>query len=251
MGRESFILTVFFEEAAVKLIVLRAGDVVSALVPIRGEYLDLIRDTVGDAWNGGWAEVDVRSDARLPDPSSAAGFIMTGSSASVTERAPWMLRAEAHIRAIAAARVPFFGICFGHQMLAQALGGEVAKNPRGREVGSVFLDRLGVDPIMQGLPARFSVNTTHVDTVVRLPPDARLLASTALDATSAFAMGDTLRAVQFHPELDASAMRAYVVARSEGILEDGLDPEKISAAVVESPENGAVLRNFVLHLVRA
>ena len=175
---------------------------------------------------------------------------MTGSSASVTERAPWMLRAEAHIRAIAAAGVPFFGICFGHQMLAQALGGEVAKNPRGREVGSVLLDRLEIDPIMQGLPPRFSVNTTHVDTVVRLPPGARRLASTTLEANAAFAIGDTIRAVQFHPELDASAMRAYVVARSEGILDDGLDPEKISAGVVESPENGAVLRNFVLHLVR-
>ena len=234
-----------------KLIVLRAGDVVPALVPTRGEYLDLIRDTIGDAWTGGWAEVDVRSDAPLPDLSTAAGFNMTGSSASVTERAPWMLRAEAHLRAIAAARVPLFGICFGHQMIAQALGGEVAKNPRGREVGSVFLDRIGIDPIMQDLPARFSVNTTHVDTVVRLPPGARLLASTTLDATAAFAIGDTIRAVQFHPELDASAMRAYVVARSEGILEDGLDPQKISAGVVESPENGAVLRNFVLHIVRA
>jgi GMP synthase (glutamine-hydrolysing) len=234
----------------VKLIVLRAGDVVAALVPTRGEFLDLIRYTVGDAWSGGWAEVDVRTDAPLPDPASAAGFIMTGSSASVTERAPWMLRAEAHIRAIAAARVPFFGICFGHQMLAQALGGEVAKNPQGREVGSVFLDRLGSDPIMQGLPPRFSVNTTHVDTVVRLPPDARRLASTTLEANAAFAMGDTIRGVQFHPELDASAMRAYVLARSEGILDDGLDPEKISAGVIESAENGAVLRNFVLHLLR-
>ena len=233
-----------------KLIVLRAGDVVPALAATRGELLDLIRETVGDAWSGGWAEVDVRTDAPLPDPSSAAGFIMTGSSASVTERAPWMLRAEAHIRAIAAARVPFFGICFGHQMLAQALGGEVAKNPRGREVGSVFLDRLELDPIMQGLPPRFSVNATHVDTVVRLPPDARRLGSTTLEANAAFAIGENIRGVQFHPELDASAMRAYVVARSEGIMEDGLDPEKISAGVVESPENGAVLRNFVLHLVR-
>lgn len=246
-----FILAGLFREAAVKLIVLRAGDVVPALVPTRGQYLDLIRDTVGDAWNGEWAEVDVRSDAPLPDPSSAAGFIMTGSSASVTERAPWMLRAEAHVRAIAAAKVPLFGICFGHQMVAQALGGAVAKNPRGREVGSVVLDRLGIDdPVMQGLPARFSVNTTHVDTVVRLPPGAHVLASTALEPTAAFAIGDTIRAVQFHPELDASAMRAYVVARSEGILEDGMDPVKISAGVLESPENGAVLRNFVIHLVR-
>lgn len=234
-----------------RLIVLQTGDVVAALVPTRGEYLDLIRETVGDAWSGDWEAVDVRTDAPLPDPAGIAGFIMTGSSASVTERAPWMLRAEAHLRAIAAANVPLFGICFGHQMIAQALGGEVVKNPLGREVGSVFLDRLAIDPILSDLPARFSVNTTHVDTVSRLPSGARLLASTALEPTAAFAIGETIRAVQFHPELDASAMRAYVVARSEGIQADGMDPEKISAAVIESSENAAVLRNFVIHVVKS
>ncbi|MEO6573250.1 MAG: glutamine amidotransferase [Polyangiaceae bacterium] len=233
-----------------RLIVLQAGDVVAALVPTRGEYLDLIRETVGDAWGEDWGVVDVRSDAPVPDPSTVAGYIMTGSSASVTERAPWMLRTEARLREIAAANIPLFGICFGHQMIAQALGGEVTKNPRGREVGSVFLDRLAIDPIMSGLPERFSVNTTHVDTVARLPAGARLLASTTLEPTAAFAIGDTVRGVQFHPELDASAMRAYVVARSEGIQADGMDPEKISAAVIESPENGAVLKNFVIHVVK-
>lgn len=234
-----------------KLIVLQAGDVVPALVPTHGEYLDLIRNTVGDAWSGDWGVVDVRTDAPLPAPSSTLAFIMTGSSASVTERAPWMLRVEAHIRAIAAAGVPFFGICFGHQILAQALGGEVTKNPRGREVGSVFMDRLEVDPILSALPSRFSVNTTHVDTVARLPRGARVLASTVLEPTAAFAIGDTIRGVQFHPELDATAMRAYVVARSEGIEADGMDPLKISEAVRESPENAAVLRNFVIHVVKS
>ena len=78
----------------------------------------------------------------------------------MTERAPWMLRAEALVRGIERARVPLLGICFGHQMIAQALGGEVRKNPRGREIGTVRVTRRLDDPLFAGLPRTFDVNAT-------------------------------------------------------------------------------------------
>ena len=135
-----------------KLIVLRAGDAAAPVAARRGQFLSWIQREAGDAWTGEWHEHDVRTDAPLPGARDADAFIMTGSSSSVTERAPWMLRSEELIRAIAAAETPFFGICFGHQMVGQALGG--------RDIGSVhandiyfgvytfdFVYNLGVTPV--------------------------------------------------------------------------------------------------------
>ena len=140
-----------------KLIVLRAGDAAAPVAARRGEFSSWIRREVGDTWAGEWAEHDVRTDDALPDPCAGAGFIITGSSSSVTERAPWMLRSEDLIRRIVAAGTPLFGICFGHQMVAQALGGRVAKNPRGREIGTVevrVLPHTPRDPILDSLGER-------------------------------------------------------------------------------------------------
>jgi GMP synthase (glutamine-hydrolysing) len=238
----------------VKIFVLRAGDVAATVRDSRGEFDVLIRETVGDAWRGSWETVDVRTDVPLPSPEEGAAFIVTGSSSSVTERAPWMLRAEAHLRELVAAGAPVLGICFGHQLLAQALGGEVAKNPRGREIGTVQIARHAPahadDPLFHGLPSTFQVNATHVDTVVKLPPGARVLAVTDREPTAAFGLGDHVRAVQFHPEIDADAMRGYVKARWDVIAKDGLDPQAIWEAIGNPNENGQVLRNFVLHFVR-
>jgi GMP synthase (glutamine-hydrolysing) len=197
-----------------------------------------------------WSARDLRTDAPAPGPRDADAFVITGSAASVTERAPWMLRAERLVRAIAEARVPLLGVCFGHQMIAQALGGRVERNPRGREIGTVRLTRVADDPIFVGLPRSFDVNATHVDSVTRLPPGARLLATTALDTASAFAIGDAVRAVQFHPEFDAEVMRGYLRARARAIADEGGDPAALLARVHGGTRGRDVLPNF-LGLARA
>jgi GMP synthase (glutamine-hydrolysing) len=236
----------------VKLIVLRAGDAAAPVAARRGEFFGWIRREVGELWTGEWLEHDVRTEAPLPDPREAAGFIMTGSSSSVTERAPWMLRAEDHIRRIADAGTPFFGICFGHQMAGQALGGRVAKNPRGREIGSVDVRVLRHDPrdpILADVGDRFRVNGTHVDSVVELPPGARVLAETDLEPYAAFAVGDVIKCVQFHPEMDGDAMRGYLEARAHLIEAEGGDPQALLARATDAPEGASTLRSFVRHVV--
>lgn len=235
-----------------RLVVLRAGDAVPQVAARRGQFFDWIRREVGDTWKGEWHEHDVRTDAPLPDPKDAAAFIMTGSSSSVTERAPWMLRAEEHLRAVAGRGTPLFGICFGHQMIAQALGGLVAKNPRGREIGTVevrVVPHDPRDPVLDGLGDRFLANNTHVDSVVKLPPGARVVAETDLEPHAAFAIGETVRCVQFHPEIDGDAMRGYVEARAHLISAEGRDPAPILASATDAPGGAATLRNFVRHVV--
>jgi GMP synthase (glutamine-hydrolysing) len=156
-----------------------------------------------------------------------------------------MLRAEQLVRDVVAARTPLLGICFGHQLIAQALGGEVQRNPRGREIGTVRVERTQDDPIFAGLPRTFDVHGTHVDAVVRLPSGAAVLARTALDEVASFRVGDTTRAVQFHPEFDADVMRSYLRARAHLVASEGGDPTALLANVHGGTRGRDVLRNFV------
>jgi GMP synthase (glutamine-hydrolysing) len=236
----------------VKLIVLRAGDVAAPVAARRGEFFSWIRREVGETWPGAWHEHDLRTEAPLPGARDADAFIITGSSSSVTERAPWMLRAEALVRDLAAAGTPLFGICFGHQMIGQALGGRVAKNPLGREIGTVAVSVVPHeprDPILAGLGAEFRANHTHMDSVVELPPGARLLAKTDLEPHAAFALGEAIKCVQFHPEIDGDAMRGYVEARASLIEGEGGDPLAILERTTDAPEGASTLRGFVRFVV--
>jgi GMP synthase (glutamine-hydrolysing) len=156
-----------------------------------------------------------------------------------------MLRAEELLRQIAAARVPMLGICFGHQMIAQALGGEVRRNPFGREIGTVRLTRTADDPVFAGLPRVLDVHETHVDAVVRLPPGGQVLATTSLDPAAVFRVGGLIRGVQFHPELDADIMRGYVAGRMQIIRDEGGDPEGICGRIHDRTLGHEVLRNFL------
>lgn len=220
------------------------GQPVARVLARRGDFVRLLREASREA-PAFWAARDLRTAAPAPGPRDADAFIITGSASSVTERAPWMLRAERLVRAIVDARVPLLGVCFGHQMIAQALGGRVERNPRGREIGSVRLTRVADDPIFAGLPRSFDVNATHVDAVTRLPPGARLLATTSLDEASAFSIGDTVKAVQFHPEFDDDVMRGYVLARADAIVGEGGDPAAILARVHAATSGRSVVPRFM------
>ncbi len=163
-----------------------------------------------------------------------------------------MLRAEELVRAIVAAETPLFGICFGHQMVGEALGGKVAKNPRGREIGTVEVRmKPGAEdePILRGINRTFRANNTHVDSVVTLPPGARVLAETSLEENAVFVVGKTTKCVQFHPEIDGDAMCGYIEGRAHLIEAEGNDPKPILSGAVDTPEGAETLRNFVRHVV--
>lgn len=188
----------------------------------------------------------------LPSPSGFHGVLVTGSLASVTDPAPWMDRAGAWL-VEAARRAPVLGVCFGHQLLARALGGRVERNPRGREAGSVAvrLTPAGArDPLFAGLPDPLLVQETHEDHVAEPPPGATVLAANARTPVQAFAWGDRLRCVQFHPEFDAARSRFLAALRrerGEAAAWGDVDP----AAVRETPGCTAVLDRWLAHWVGA
>lgn len=109
--------------------------------------------------------VDVAQGEPLPARDGFAGVIVTGSAAMVTDRHDWSERSAAWLADAAQAGLPLFGICYGHQLLAHALGGTVGPNPRGREIGTVPIELTPPaqqDPLFAGLPARFSAQATHL-----------------------------------------------------------------------------------------
>src|SRR5690606_3240352 len=145
------------------------------------------------------------------------------------------------------------GIGYGHQLLAHALGGQVGDNPNGREMGTVAIDLLpdaASDPLFAGLPARFPAQATHLQSVLRAPEGATVLARSVHDACHAFRWGDAAWGVQFHPEFGTVHMRGYVHARADALLREGLDPGRVAAGVSAAPQARNVLRRFVRHARR-
>ncbi len=228
------------------MLVIKTCTTLPELRPRRGDYEDWIVERLGLPWER-IELVVVYEGETLPDPHEPAGVVVTGSSALVSAREPWSERAAAWLREAVATGTPLLGICYGHQLLAHALGGRVGRNPRGREIGTVALELHAAareDPLLGGLPAQLKVQATHVESVLELPPGARLLASSVTDPHQAFACGERAWGVQFHPEFDAEVVRTYLEVRREEIRGEGIDPESLERAVEESPHGTRLLRRF-------
>ena len=194
--------------------------------------------------------VDVEAGEPLPSREGFAGTIVTGSAAMVTDRAEWSERSATWLHDAAHAGMPVFGICYGHQLLAHALGGEVGDHPQGREMGTVDLELhppAAQDPLFAVLPERFQVQTTHLQTVLRAPEGATVLARSVHDACQAFRWGDRAWGVQFHPEFSATHMRGYVQARHVALQREGQCPKTIAGNVRATPQARRVLSRFVHH----
>ena len=192
--------------------------------------------------------VDVERGDALPERAEFAGAIVTGSAAMVTERLDWSERSAGWLRDAAHAGLPLLGICYGHQLIAHALGGEVGDNPRGREMGTVCIelaDAAREDALFAGLPARFPVQATHLQSVLRPPPGATVLARNPHDACHAYRWGTHAWGVQFHPEFATGHMRGYIRARADALAREGHCSARMTREVAAAPHARRVLRRFV------
>ena len=184
----------------------------------------------------------------LPQPDGFAGVLVSGSAAMVSDRAGWSEDSAAFLRAAAAAGLPVLGICYGHQLLAHAFGGEVGNNPAGREMGTVEVrleEAARHDPLLGGLPERFLAHATHQQTVLAPPPGAVRLARSDQDDWQALRIGERSWGVQFHPEFSRRVMRGYIDARADALRAERRDPPALRQAVRATPWARSLLRRFV------
>ena len=226
------------------LLILKMGDTLPEVFARRGDYDAWIRP--GLALSRLPVEVVcAHRDEPLPPPESLAGVVVTGSPAMVSAREAWSERSGAWLARAVAADTWILGICYGHQLLAHALGGRVGPNPRGRQIGTIAvrLDAQG-DPLMGGLPEELVVQATHVEVVREFPEAAVRLGANTMDPNAAFRLGARAWGVQFHPEFDADIMRGYIRGRSGLIAEEGGDPSALEAACRDSSHGTALLARF-------
>ncbi|BCS88619.1 glutamine amidotransferase [Pseudodesulfovibrio sediminis] len=192
--------------------------------------------------------VDVQKDEPLPSPDDILGAVITGSHEMVTDDTPWIHTTAAWVRETLTAGTPMLGICFGHQLMADALGGKAGYHPKGLEIGTVpvtLTEDGAADPLLGGLAPGFSAHVTHSQTALKLPHEAVLLATSAHDAHQSFRVGPHAWGVQFHPEFDAAALLDEVDQLSETITEKGGDAAAVRASIYETPESTSLLVKFV------
>lgn len=162
----------------------------------------------------------------LPDPASLEALLYTGSPAGVYDDEPWMAPLMDFIRAGAQAKRPQVGICFGHQVMAQALGGNVVKSDKGWGVGA-HTYQIAALPGWQGgaAPAQMRVGVSHQDQVVARPPGADVIAHSDFTEFAGLAYtGFPAISFQCHPEFEADFLAAlYTARRGQSLSEDLAD----------------------------
>lgn len=175
------------------------------------------------------------------------GIIISGSQSSVyDEDRPWIQTLSRWMEGAIADGLPILGVCWGHQLLAQVLGGTVRGGPY--ELGYVEIDQETDDPIWEGLPNPFTAFASHSDHVVALPTDATMLASNET-GVQAFRY-EQVYAVQFHPEYDRETGEAMIDSKTT-LSEEERDaarrtcsPENVDAAQATKQ----IFDNFLEHV---
>ncbi|ODT77672.1 MAG: glutamine amidotransferase [Pelagibacterium sp. SCN 64-44] len=227
-----------------KLTIIQTGDVPAPLRERFGPYHQMFR-AMFEATGGDFTyEAVLASDGEaLPDPAGLEAIVITGSPAGVYDDLPWIGPLAGFIRGAYAANTPMLGICFGHQIMADALGGDVRKSEKGWGMGRHRYEVLARPAFMASAPETLSVACSHQDQVIAPPETAEVILASDFTPNAGLAYGNG-RALSFQPHPEFSD--DYAVALAE--LRRGRAPDEVvdrALASIAKPSDSADLARYI------
>ncbi len=190
--------------------------------------------------------VSIPAGASLPDVGGLDAILITGSVAGVYDALDWIAPLEVFVRAAHDKQVPMVGVCFGHQLIAQALGGAVRKSEKGFGLGRHVYDVAPDNGLIDG--PQIALACSHQDQVIRPPEGARTILSSDFTPHAGLLYGGTTLSVQAHPEFTVG----FALACCEMVRSTGGAPESVIAAAetslakqLESARMGDALTRFL------
>lgn len=231
-----------------KLTILQTGDVPAPLRGRFGPYPPMFERMFAAAGHDfAYDTIAVYDGAEFPKLSNVEALLITGSAAGVYDTHLWLDPLRAFIRSAYAAEVPMLGICFGHQIMADALGGEVRKSEKGWGLGRhSYQVKSRPDFFATELPA-LAIACSHQDQVIAPPPEAEVFLGSEFtpNAGLVYTNGRAL-SLQPHPEFLDDYSLALVELRRGKAPDDVVDRAAASlAAPSHSPEVAGWLGNFL------
>lgn len=219
--------------------ILQTGQAPDALAAQSGDYPDMFQRLLAEQ---GLSFRTYRVlDLEFPDSvSECDGWLITGSRFGAYEDHAFIPPLEDFIRQAFAQAVPMVGICFGHQIIAQALGGKVEKFAGGWSVGPTEYDFGG-----QAL----RLNAWHQDQVVERPAMAQVAGRSAFCENAALVYDDRIFTVQAHPEFRSEFVDGLMKTRGKGVVPDRLMEE--AGARLDQPIDDQILARRIADFFKA
>jgi len=228
---------------------LQCDHVADDLITIHGDYQDMFSDLLhAQDQDIEVAIYDLTADNFPIDLSACDGYIITGSQFSAYDDIPWIHKTKKLIINLYQAEVPTIGICFGHQLIAEALGGKVEKaTDKGWGVGLQKWDiKTTYDWMGNTSLDTFSLRASHQDQVVKLPTDSTLYAGSDFCPIAGFQAGKHILTMQGHPEFSKEYANALMKKRVDRIGKDVVKAAQQSLKKeADSHDVGAWMVDFI------
>lgn len=232
-----------------KIGILKTDAVRPEWVPTYGEYPDMFEQLFRRVDPGLTFETwDVEQGELPTNIDGVSGFVITGSKSSAYDDKPWIRSLEALIRQYHAEKRKLIGICFGHQLIAQALGGVVDKSPKGWGVGVHRYDVADPALVADGAGSELCLIASHQDQVMRAPEDAQVIASNSHCEIAGLRIGQNVLTFQGHPEFIPAYSREIMQFRRPMIGDERVATGLASLETVE--QQGERVARWLLDFLR-